>query len=402
MHEGVDLGVVAVIAGTLVLWTMLSGRLERRDLSAPIVFVFVGLVVANSPITSVDLTLQSKSFRQIAEIALAVVLFSDAAGIDTKALRRDVAVPARLLGIALPLTVLVAAVAAHFVFPGTSWWVCAVLGAAVAPTDAALGAAIMENETVPADVRRELNVESGLNDGIATPLVLLFLAAAVAGTALEMEAREPALVQLAMGLFGGAAIGGFGGWGLAVARSRGWAAASFRGLGSAALAVLSFAWVTQVGGNGFVAAFVAGLAHSAVTARYREQPDLDFSRRLGLVLSLVVWFAFGVLSWPLLRSASWREVLFALLALTVLRMAPVAVALLRSGYDRSTVALIGWFGPRGLASIVFALLAADALPDGDGRIIATTITMTVLFSVVLHGISARPLANRYAASRSTT
>ena len=402
MSEGVDFGVVAIIAGALAVWTMVSGRLERKDLSAPIVFVFVGLLVANNPLTSVEFTLQSESFRQIAEVALAVVLFSDAASIDTKALRRDVDVPARLLGLALPLTVVVATVTAHLLFPGTSWWVCAVLGAAVAPTDAALGAAIMENESVPADVRRELNVESGLNDGIATPLVLYFLAAAVAGSALELESREPVFLQLMMGLFGGAVIGGLGGWGLAQARSRGWAAESFRGLGSVALAVLSYAWVTQVGGNGFVAAFLAGLAHSAVTARCDDQPDLDFSRRIGVVLSLLVWFAFGVLSWPILRAASWRDVVFALLALTVLRMGPVALALFRSGYHRSTVALIGWFGPRGLASIVFALLAVDALPEAAGETVAKAITMTVLFSVVLHGISARPLANRYAASRNSS
>jgi NhaP-type Na+/H+ or K+/H+ antiporter len=360
-------------------------------------FVVAGLLLANGPTGIAEVELGSTGVRDIAEIALALVLFGDAAQVRVRDLRRDSGPPARLLLIGLPITMVLGTLAAKWVLPDLSWWVCAVVGTAVAPTDAALGAAIVEDERVPVRVRRILNVESGLNDGIATPFVKFALVAAVVGTSLETDSEGGALVELLLGAVGGVAIGAVAGWLLVRARAAGWGTATAHSVAVAAVAVGAFAAMDQLGGNGFIAAFVAGLAYGAVT---RAAPDaaLHFTHELGGVLSMLVWFLFGAVMLPVLRDAGWREAVFALLALTVVRMAPVALSLVGAGFDRSTVAVIGWFGPRGLASVVFALLAVEALAPDDALRVVAAVTATVVASVVLHGASAAPVGKRYGAS----
>lgn len=206
METGVDLGVVVALAGSMILWALWSDRLMRWNISAPMWFVAVGFLLANRP-GGIDIEIGSQGLRELAELTLALVLFSDAARVNIWALRRDAGLPIRLLVFGLPLTITLATLLAHLVFPSLGWWVCAVIGAAVAPTDAALGAAIIEDERVPERIRRLLNVESGLNDGIATPFVKFFLVMAVVGTALETESEGGALQELAVGAAAGAAIG---------------------------------------------------------------------------------------------------------------------------------------------------------------------------------------------------
>jgi NhaP-type Na+/H+ or K+/H+ antiporter len=278
-----------------------------------------------------------------------------------------------------------------------SWWVCAVIGTAVAPTDAALGAAIVSDERVPARIRRALNVESGLNDGIVTPFVKFCIVAAAIGTSVETESEGAALVELLVGVAGGVAIGVIGGWLMGRARFAGLGSRAYRNVGVTALAVLSYALLVQIGGNGFVAAFVAGLAYGAVTTDERDE-SLEFTHQSADLLSIVVWFFFGAVMVPTVQDTSWREWVFAACALTVVRMVPVAVALIGTGFDRATVGVLGWFGPRGLASVVFALLALEGLVPADGERVVPIITVTVLLSVVAHGISAIPIGGRYAAS----
>ena len=292
---------------------------------------------------------------------------------------------------------LLGTLAARRLCPSLSWWVCAVIGAAVAPTDAALGAAIVNDERVPARIRRVLNVESGLNDGIVTPFVKFFIVAAVIGTSLETESEGGALAELAIGVAGGAAIGALGGWLMSRARAAGIGAKSYRKVGVTALAILSYAALVEIGGNGFVAAFVAGLAYGAVTTDERDE-SLEFTHQSAELMSVIVWFFFGAVMVPTLQDASWQEVLFAVGALTVVRMVPVAVALLGTGFDAATVGVLGWFGPRGLASVVFALLALEGLAPADAQRAVTIITATVLMSVVAHGVSAGPIAARYGAT----
>lgn len=399
MEHGLNLAVVAAVAASMLLWSLVSSRFERWNVTAPMVFVAVGLIAANRPLHLVHVRLGSEGLREIAEIALAVVLFGDAARVNVAKLRRDVALPGRLLLVGLPLTMALGTVSAHWLLPGLSWLVCAVIGAAVAPTDAALGAAIIEDERVPARIRRVLNVESGLNDGIATPFVNFFLVAAVAGTALETSSEGHALVELAVGAGVGAFVGLAGGWCLALARAAGIGGDAYRKLGVAALSILAYAMVVEIGGNGFVAAFIAGLAYGAVTpAEDDRDASLEFTHDSAETLSLIVWFLFGAVLVPALTHASWRDVVFGVAALTVIRMLPVALSLIGSGLDAATVGIVGWFGPRGLASVVFALLALARLAPSNGQRVTTVITTTVVMSVVLHGVSAAPIAGRFGAT----
>jgi NhaP-type Na+/H+ or K+/H+ antiporter len=401
MSESSGIEVVAAGFATLACWSLVSDRLGRWNITAPIALVVAGLVLANPPVSAIHVSLSSQGVREVAELALAVVLFSDASTVKVGALRRDYGLAGRLLLIGLPLTIALGTVVAHALVPGLSWAVSAVIGSAVAPTDAALGAAIMSDRDVPTRLRRALNVESGLNDGIATPFVNYFLAAAVAGTALATNTGHHPLVELATGIGVGALLGGAGGWAMHASRARGLSSAASRTVGVAALSIVAYSLVVAIDGNGFVAAFVAGLAYSASTTAVHGEVERDFTEDVGGVLSAVVWFLFGTLAIGVLRHVTWRDVAFAVLALTVVRMVPVALALLGTRLDRGTVALLGWFGPRGLASVVFGLLAFDTLPTGDGRKVITAIGATVLLSVVLHGASAAPLGRRFARTHPT-
>jgi NhaP-type Na+/H+ or K+/H+ antiporter len=395
MEHGMSLEVLVVLSTSLVVWGIVSSRVERLNVTAPMTFLAVGFVVANEPLSLIDVEIGGDGLRELAEIALAVVLFGDAARVRVRELFADAALPGRLLGIGLPLTMMLGTVGAKVLFPDLSWWVCAVIGTAVAPTDAALGAAIIDDERVPARIRRVLNVESGLNDGIATPFVSFFIVAAATGMALQGESRGGALVDLAIGLGAGVAIGGGAGWLMARASASDERA---RAVGVAGLAVLSYAATVAMSGNGFVAAFVAGLAFGAVMPAAERVPTLELTHLGGSVLSQSVWFLVGAVMVPELAGLSWREVVFALVALTVARMVPVAIAVVGLGLDRATVGVLGWFGPRGLASVVFALLAFGQLDPANGERVVTVITAVVVGSVVLHGASAAPVASRFAAS----
>jgi sodium/hydrogen antiporter len=392
---------IAVISACVVVWGLVSARLGQWDVTAPIAFVVFGLLATNGPLTLFHLRLHSSDIRSLAELTLALVLFADASRVNFKALRADVALPARLLAIGLPLTIGFGAAVAAGLFTHAGLWVAAAIGAIVAPTDAALGASIMQDERVPTGVRRALNVESGLNDGIATPFVNLFLAGALATEAARTGGVGHAAVELLGGAALGAGTGALGAVLLTLSRRAGWSAAGFLPLSVLGLALFAYAVALLTGTNGFVAAFCAGMAFGTVAGDDTEL--LAFGEEAGTLLSLLVWFSFGaVMVVPGFEGAGWRDVIFALLALTVVRMVPVALALTGSGLDRPTVPFIGWFGPRGLASVVFGLIAVDSLTPADGHLVLCAVTVTVTASVVAHGISASPLARRYGeyASRS--
>ena len=386
---------LAIVAALVFGWGTLSARLERFDVTAPITFVVAGLLLTHGPLLSLGIRPSNELIKSLAEFTLVLVLFSDASRVGLHELRQQAGLYLRLLGVALPLTIGLGTVAALALVGRSSIWLALLVGAALAPTDAALGAGMMANPVMPADIRRLINVESGLNDGIATPFVSVAIAGAAAG---EVAGHAPAVAvaDLALGLLIGVAVGGVGGLLVNAARQRGWAAEGFAGSAVLGLAVCAYASALALHGNGFVAAFVGGLAFGTTGGR-RGEPLMPFVEETGALVSLLVWLAFGaVLVVPAVEGLTWQIVLYALLSLTVIRMVPVAVALVGARLDRATVVLVGWFGPRGLASVVFALLALEELGHGVAGHAVAVITITVVLSVLVHGATADPLATRYA------
>jgi NhaP-type Na+/H+ or K+/H+ antiporter len=387
---------LAIVAALVFGWGTLSARLERFDVTAPIIFVVAGLLLTHGPLLSLGIEPSNELIKELAEFTLVLVLFCDASRVGLHELRADAGLYLRLLGVALPLTIGLGTLLALALAGGGSIWLALLVGAALAPTDAALGAGVMANPAIPASIRRLINVESGLNDGIATPFVSVALAGAATAGELAGHGPAAAAADLALGLLVGVAVGGAGGLAVNAARRRGWAAEGFAGSAVLGLAVCAYASALAVDGNGFVAAFVGGLAFGTTGGR-RGEPLVPFVEETGALVSLLVWLAFGAVAVvPAVEGLTWQVVLYAVLSLTVIRMVPVAVALVGARLGRATVALVGWLGPRGLASVVFALLALEELGRPVAGHAVTVITITVLLSVVVHGATADPLAARYA------
>jgi len=386
--------VFAVLALAFTAW---SRGLSRLYVTAPIVFVVAGGATA-AVVGSLSAG-AAVQIKVVAEAALALTLFHDAAQVRPRQIGAERGLVTRLLLIGLPLTIVTGYLAAQLMFPAMPVMVCLLLAAALAPTDAGLGAATVMNPVVPVRIRRVLNVESGLNDGLATPIVLFAIAAIAGeeGTAPRTSLAEAAL-ELAVGVVAGAVVGAAGGLLLGWSRRRGLSSRHTRAIGVLILPILAYSFADLIGGNAFVAAFVAGSAFAGA-ARWAEEEEsaLDLTEMLSEPLGFAVWFVFGLAALPLVWSAvGWREMLFAVLSLTALRIVPVALALLGTGLNARTVAFVGWFGPRGMASIVFALIAVESLEVTDEvRRAIATISLTVLLSVLAHGLSADVLAVRY-------
>ena len=387
---------LAIVAALVFGWGTFSARLERLDVTAPIAFVLVGLLLTHGPLAVLGVTPSNKLIKDLAEFTLALVLFSDASRVGLRELRAQTGLYLRLLGVALPLTIGLGTLLALALAGTGDGWLALLVGAALAPTDAALGAGILANPVIPAGLRRLINVESGLNDGIATPFVSLALAGVAGETQHGSHGPGWAVAELAIGVLVGVAVGGAGGLLVQAASQRGWAAEGFAGAAVLGLAVCAYATALAVDGNGFIAAFVGGLAYGAASGR-SGQPLVPFVEETGALVSLLVWLAFGAVAVaPAVTGLTWQIALYAVLSLTLIRMLPVAVTLIGAGLDRPTIALIGWFGPRGLASVVFALLALEELGSRAAGHAVAFITITVMLSVIAHGATADPLAARYA------
>lgn len=388
-----DVTAVAVATAALFAWGLVSNRLERADVTAPIVFITVGVVLATWDLVAGPSA--PEALTPLVELTLVWVLFSDAARLPLQEVRRDIGRYLRLLAVGLPLTILAGWGLAAWMFPGLGLWLALFVGAALAPTDAALGVPVVTNPAVPSRIRQLITVESGLNDGIATPVVMLAIAGAAAAAGLEhAESPGRAALELLIGAAVGAGAGGTGGLALREARRHETAAEAFAGIAVLALALATYALALTLNGNGFVAAFCGGLAFGASAGR-RAPAELEFLEQMGTLLASLVWMAFGAVIVPImLDRIDIRDVLYAVLSLTVVRMLPVAMASIGAGMDRTTVLFVGWFGPRGLASLVFALLAVEALgTHADDAV--TVLATTILISVVAHGLTAAPLARRY-------
>jgi NhaP-type Na+/H+ or K+/H+ antiporter len=384
---------LAIFFGLVVIYGAVAVWLGRFSITMPIIFVAVGAFLGPRGLVSAG------DAELLIEMTLALLLFADASTLAFRQVRDDPGPPARLLLIAMPLIVALGGLIAYGLFPGEGLGFALLLAAILAPTDAALGMPIFNNPRVPVRIRRALNVESGLNDGIAAPLVALFIAMALAyETPRAGGWLLSALGEIGIGLGVGAAAGLLGGWLFATADKRGWTSATGEQIGNLALAMFAFWTAKDLGGNGFVAAFVGGILFGHAT-RERLHVATEFTETAGTLLSLFVWAAFGAnLVPPLLGAFNPLSLLYALLSLTVIRSIPVAISLLGARLRPDTILIMGWFGPRGLASVVFALMAYESFHEaGRGpNLLADTAAWTILLSVVLHGISAVPLANWYA------
>ena len=398
---------IAVLALLVLGWAAVSGALARHDITGPFVFAVAGYVLANPDWGPLTVEVETTAVHIVAEVTLALVLFSDAVRVNLAELRRDLGIPVRLLGIGLVLSVVLGSLFAGWILAGLPWALAGFVGAALAPTDAALSVEVINDERIPLRLRRALNVESGLNDGIATPIVVFMLAAAASQLGIVNESVSfeigTALRELGGGIVTGIVVGIGGAVLISTSARRGWIMSGGRRLATLAVAVAAFAGALAVDTNGFLAAFVAGIAFGAML----EDKVVDHEEATELValggefLALVVWFLFGATLVPLaVEDLDWRIVVYALVSLTIIRMLPVALSLVRSGLDGSSVVFIGWFGPRGLASVVFALLALEELGQTtpEVRRAVATVGLTVLLSVVLHGITARPGGRRYVQS----
>jgi sodium/hydrogen antiporter len=389
---------LAIVALVLLGVAAVSRRLSGTPLTAAMVFVAAGLLIGPEVLSGIDLESSSSTVRVLADATLALVLFSDASRIDLGQLRREVGVPRRLLGIGLPLTIALGTGAAALVFGQLTAEEALILAIVLAPTDAALGQAVVTDPRIPGRIRQGLNVESGLNDGICVPL--LFAAVAVADVASEIsEGRSTAtllLEEIGYGVIGGAAAGLLIAAIIIHAGRRGLIAPAWRQVIPAAGAALAYGTASALDGSGFIAAFVAGMVFRGALGRDPEGLN-DLTEDVGNVLNGVTFVLFGaILLGPALGELTWELALYALLSLTVVRMVPVAIAMLGSRARAPTVGFLAWFGPRGLASIVFAVIVIEESALPHQSLIVTAIYLTVGLSVFAHGLSAAPLADRYA------
>jgi sodium/hydrogen antiporter len=388
-----------VLVALFVVYGFVASRLERSFVTAPIFFVVAGLALGSRGAGILPSDLDSETTLVITELTLGVLLFADAATVQLREVEGDARLPIRLLAVGLPLTIALGTVAAKVLFPDAGWAAAALIASILAPTDAALGLAVVTNPVVPSRIRRALNVESGLNDGIATPFVTLFLILLLSEEGLgSTHWAAEATKEIGLALVSALVVGVLGGKLLIGARRRGWTSAISEQLVVAALSLLSYVGAVSIGGNGFVAAFAGGLLFGASTGARMHDP-IEFTETVGLFASFFVWTVFGALFvGPAVTGAiEPMAILYGVISLTLVRIVPVAAALAGTGLRRDTVAFMGWFGPRGLASVVFTLIAVEEL-HGAGPIpeaVTEIATWTILLSVVAHGVSAGPFARTY-------
>ena len=394
---------VVLVAVLFIVYSLFSRRLGRSPITGPMLFTAAGLVFGLdlfgglAPGDVVRFELDNETIQILLEGTLAIVLFADAVSIDYRAVRSEAFLPGRLLGVGLPLTILLGTGIAYLLFPDLGLWGAAVIAIILAPTDAALGQAVVANDDVPDMVRQGLSVESGLNDGIAVP----FLAIAIAGIANELQTASEIVgvfvEEIGYAIVVGLVVGLAGAAATRFASSRGWMGQEGRRVVVVFLAVLAYGLADPIGGSGFIAAFVGGLAFGArVRSRYPE--ICTFSEGVGHLLTMASFFVFGALILePAVELISWSHVAYAVLSLTVIRMVPVALSLIGTSLSAVTVSFVGWFGPRGLASLVFTGTVITQVDNEVALQILAVTAATVALSVLAHGITAWPVSVRYAA-----
>jgi NhaP-type Na+/H+ or K+/H+ antiporter len=392
---------IVVVAGAVFLYALCARPLGRTILTAPILFSAVGLALGPTGFGLVELGLEAPLVHLVVEGALVLLLFTDASRIRFAELRRGFTLPTRLLMIGLPLTIAIGAAVGGILLPELSWAGLALLAIMVAPTDAALGQAVVTNGAVPARVRQALNVESGLNDGIAVPLFVgVLLVAGVASHASGGDAGHDdvtafAAKQLLLGPLAGLAVAWPAGWLVERSVVRRTSTTTTVQIAGLVIAVAAFFVAGLIGGNGLIAAFVAGLVIGNTTPSACESLR-EFAEDQGQLLTLLAFLTFGTVMLPhALEGMTPRTVLYTVASLTVVRMLPVFLSLLGTGLRAPTVLFLGWFGPRGLASVLFALMVYEEHGFADREQVFCAASLIVAASILLHGVTAAPLAARY-------
>lgn len=401
MHEP-DL-VLAVFLLLAALVTGLAVKFGRWYISMPMVFVLAGIFLGPQMTGMLDVYPATEGVQLLAEVTLALILFTDASNLNLRQVSDDAQLPGRLLGIGLPLIIILGGIVAKLLYPGLPLGYALLVAAILAPTDAALGLPIYSNPRMPVRIRRALNIESGLNDGIVSPFVLLFLGLTLSKEGLMFgNWLTEALFELGLAVLVGTIIGYVAGSFLETAVSRRWTSDMWSKISILAVALACYFLSVAVGGNGFVAAFVGGIIFGH-GSKHKLAEQTEFAEAAGTLMSLLVWTVFAAIFigpelLALAKAFDGRAILYAILSLTLVRMLPVAISMIGSGMRRDTVLLMGWFGPRGLASVVFGLLAAAGFQERGllAEPLSTIVTLTVLFSVFAHGFSAQPLVNWYA------
>lgn len=394
MHEHHGLIVTAFL---ILIFGLVSKLSEKSSITAPMVFVAVGLFI--SALDIFEVSIEMSLVKTLAELTLVIILFTDASMIQfnklTDALK---GIPTRLLALGLPLTMFLGAAVGYLLFPSWNLWAILIVALVLSPTDAALGQAVIKSETVPKKLRDSISIESGLNDGIALPPILLCIAALSAPDGMLPEGGHW-LSYLALQLTLGPLIGGIIGWagGRLIEHSvnKGWMDPVFQQLSSISLAIIAFTCAEIFHGNGFIAAFFAGLLLGVKTLEVRHRIQ-EFGEAEGQLLSLSIFLLLGLVAIPVFYEFwSINALLYALLSLTVIRMLPVFISLFSVNISTYSKLFVGWFGPRGIASILYLLIIIGEIGFIGYEEPLSVIVLTVLLSTFLHGISALYLSSKF-------
>lgn len=391
---------ILIILLGIIIFAALSRRIEASIITLPMVFTVFGWLIGRGGTQLVPMHTATAVTHTIAEITLILVLFSDASQVNLRELRANYAIPARMLLIGMPLTILLGTLVAMRVFPDVQWAVALLVAAILSPTDAALGQAVVTNKHVPTPLRQGINVESGLNDGLALPMVMVaaIISAELAGTKVEVipdNAVVYTFMQIVLGPLTGIAVGYLFARILDFAINAQLVTIVFQGIYFLCTAFLAFVTAELIGGNGLIAAFIGGLIFGN-TLKNSSSFIEEFMESEGQILTMLTFLIFGAVMVPLgLGHASWKTVVLAIMFLSVIRMLPIWLSLAGTGLTSYEKLFLGWFGPRGLASILFALLVLERFEIPGREEILACVVLTVILSIVLHGVSANPMSKRF-------
>lgn len=387
---------LAILVVFIFIYSSIAGGLEKTIISGPMIFTIVGLVIGPLGFGWLHLELDHNGLRVMADITLALVLFLDAANANLSEVKKNFQIPLRMLAFGLPLTIMLGFVIGYLVFDQLSIYELAILATMLAATDAALGKGVITNKLVPVRIREGLNVESGINDGICVPVLFLFIALAVdfdTGGSSFVFALKLVALEVGIGLIVGLGIAALGARILQYCWKRGWITEVWTQLPVVALSLACFSIAQSLHGSGYVAAFVGGLLFGSLVTSGKHQLMIA-AEGTSETFALVTWVMFGAaVLGQVFEYFNWQVVLYSLLSLTVIRMLPMFISLTGSKETVTSKLFLGWFGPRGLASIVFAVIVLNNNVK-NGGLLALIVVCTVTLSIFGHGLTANWLARR--------